>query len=289
MPNPTIAPMSSTEYASNLLSLKCRIASFILHPCTTSAYPIPYSFRIILDSVHPDTPSISASSPAENLGSRYFLPLINISSICPFNISPICHFSTATFFSAHKVTNFCKTKEHKIQKTIHCECTTLYHHSIILFPVKMKHHLPSKRYAPYRLLGMEHTGICGMGHTVSAVNSKVADGFANDGCRGHSFICYINRYCVLIFIYMYLLYLPQHPLLSVKRQYSQCLPYLSLCLSLSFFFNFSFSTFIFSPFILPSLAQFPPLSPLLSFPYFRLYLLLFSYFLSLLLLFYKNF
>ena len=87
LPNPTIAPMSSTEYASNLLSLKCRIASFILHPCTTSAYPIPYSFRIILDSVHPDTPSISANSPAENLGSRYFLPLINISSICPFNIS----------------------------------------------------------------------------------------------------------------------------------------------------------------------------------------------------------
>ena len=33
------------------------------------------------------------------------------------------------------------------------------------------HQQPQKRYAPYRQLGMEHTGICGMGHTTSEDNN----------------------------------------------------------------------------------------------------------------------
>ena len=103
LPNPTISPMSSTEYASKRLSLKCRIASFTLYPCTTSTYPIPYSILTILDKCHRDTPSISAKSPAENLGSLYFLPLISISSICPFN--------AIILLSAHKVTYFYPTNK----------------------------------------------------------------------------------------------------------------------------------------------------------------------------------
>ena len=61
LPNPTIAPMSSIEYASNLLSFMCRIASFILYSWISSVYLMLYSLCIILDSCHADTPSISAN------------------------------------------------------------------------------------------------------------------------------------------------------------------------------------------------------------------------------------
>ena len=43
-------------------------------------------------------------------------------------------------------------------------------------------YLPLKRYGAYRLTGMEHTGICGMGHTVLVVNSEGVWRNVVEGC-----------------------------------------------------------------------------------------------------------
>ena len=49
----------------------------------------------------------------------------------------------------------------------------------------MTHDVPVKRSAPYRLTGMEHTGICGMGHTTFSVNGRVLKSFANERGGSH--------------------------------------------------------------------------------------------------------
>ena len=42
--------------------------------------------------------------------------------------------------------------------------------------------MPQNRSAPYRFGGMGQTGICGMGHTTSEVNSGDLNGFVNECC-----------------------------------------------------------------------------------------------------------
>ena len=60
------------------------------------------------------------------------------------------------------------------------------------------HSVPLKWYAPYRLTGMGHTGICGMGHTVLEVNNEELEGFGNKGCYEHWFMGDIDALQLLL-------------------------------------------------------------------------------------------
>ena len=60
--------------------------------------------------------------------------------------------------------------------------------------------MSQKWYAPYRLTGVGHTGICGMGHTVLEVNSEGLKCFANKGRGGYWFVGDIDAIYLLLWL-----------------------------------------------------------------------------------------